>query len=103
MSINFYLDDVFITGFCRIAANIRYIQIPGVLSSRHELTVCDRNKVLNVQGISSGQMQHMWKMANNFVKLNNNTDCSYLSHKHLLAATVLLIVCLLGFVRLFKL
>ena len=101
--INFYLDDVFINGFCRTVTNVRYIQIPGVLSSRHELTVCDRNKVLNVQGISSGQMQHMWKMANNFVKLNNNTDCSYLSHKHLLAATVLLIVCLLGFVRLFKL
>ena len=105
--INFHLEDVFITGFCRSAANVRYIQIPGVLSSGHEWSMCNMNKALNVQGISSDQVQQTWNSANEYMKLINSTNCSYIhisfAYKYLFVANVLFIACSLSFVRIFKL
>ena len=60
----FTMEDIFVTGFCREAANIPYIQIAGVNAARDEIEDCDLALwVTHVHRVSAGEMKHMWTVS----------------------------------------
>ena len=57
----FTMEDIFVTGFCREAADIPYVQIPGVNAPRDEIEDCDLALwVAHVHRVSAAEMRHMW-------------------------------------------
>ena len=60
----FTMEDIFVTGFCREAANVPYIQIAGVNAPRDELDDCDLALwVAHVHRVKPSEMSHMWLAA----------------------------------------
>lgn len=94
----FHLEDVFVTGFCREAASIRYLQIPGVLTSLQRLSNCDlRYSVLNIHQVGTREMVALW---NKTVTLDEICLPLIMSNVNLLGIFVLIISLLLvWFVR----
>ncbi len=59
----FTMEDIFITGFCREAARIPYIQIPGVNAPR-DVEDCDLALwVTHVHRVNAKDQEHMWLAA----------------------------------------
>ena len=59
-----FLEDVYLTGFVRVAAGIRYTMIPGLLVAKETIGDCDlATWVTNTHQISPAEMQSLWDRA----------------------------------------
>ena len=60
----FTMEDIFVTGFCREAADIPYVQIAGVNAPRDEVEDCDLALwMTHIHRVSAAEMTHMWTAA----------------------------------------
>ncbi len=66
------MEDVYIAGMCRVAANLTYTQIPGVVVGGDQLTKCDlATWSKNTHNIVPEKMLEIW----NRVKVADRGDC----------------------------
>ena len=66
------MEDVFIAGMCRVAANLTYTQIPGVVVGGDQLTKCDlATWTKNTHNIVPERMLTIWQD----VKVAHRGDC----------------------------
>ena len=59
----FHLEDIFVTGFCRMAAGMNTMQIPGVQASNKPSDCELVNDVLNIHKVSESLLPTLWNKA----------------------------------------
>lgn len=84
-------EDVYVSGICREAAGIPYIQIPGSNIRKHELTPCNIvSKAKSLHTVLPGEIVEIWALVND--SLSADYVCPLLTTTQLL---YLLLICLL--------
>ena len=98
----FHLEDIFITGFCRTVANIRFVSIPGVKSSNYGLSECDMQEALNIHRVSPIEMQQIWEVANTSTNDNCGRFHLPLSSGHGFISVTVVGICILYSMQLLR-
>ena len=96
-----HMEDVFVTGVCRNAANIPFTQIAGIVVSQHQFDTCSVTSgwVKNTHNVIPEHAQHLW---NDVVLKADPTSCRWLSVKHYFFMIFCVIVWLKIFHKFFK-
>ena len=67
------MEDVYTAGMCRVAASIRYVQIPGTVISRDAMTLCAlATWAKSAHNVVPGNAITLWEKV---VKADRTTDC----------------------------
>ncbi len=65
----FPFEDIYITGLCRLAADIPAVNIQGILVPAKQAASCHATKVLNVHDVSETTIRDLWDFTQNKTKI----------------------------------